>query len=417
MSLTVVSATMLAAMACKQLRKESVGSLKKDVAIMDEASRILDEGSLSKQRLRDWKSMQNDGVSPLEITQTSDASSFFCELASLAEEAVKSSIWCTCETSGSNSDTELFLECKHCRVTCCRNCVGAVAGYNLDSHNTHEINISVDEHRLGAFRSKLLTAAANKALVFNEDGIKEVASLAGNEDGFRVTGLSNYKFCFHDLKRGRKKWLIIYRAREQTAGAAVAEFQITVGELRTENLREGQEVGLGVKGELRSFFPAITTPLVFGALDPCAILTVRYGSLDCSWEGTVPGASTITLVVTGEGSEPSPRVELGLTDVASNSLKAAIATNHNKKWFNSAKQRGEARRWIYAENWKEWPKKITIEADGVSSPSIREAVKAIRGTYLRADCRQSTNMSALWIREDGDCSSPMTYILIHPNVK
>jgi hypothetical protein len=53
-----------------------------------------------------------------------DAQQKFEELAALAEEAVKTSVWCTCETSGRNSLTSDFLECCVCRVRCCRDCTG-----------------------------------------------------------------------------------------------------------------------------------------------------------------------------------------------------------------------------------------------------------------------------------------------------
>lgn len=411
MSLTVVCATMLAAITCNQLRKETLESRDQDV------KHILAEASLGTSRkLCQWDAKENAKSSVLEISQTSDASLFFKELANLAPEAVESSIWCTCESSGSDSLTDRFLECTHCRVTCCRNCVSATAGYNLQSHETKEVTISSEDHSMGRFRSKLLSVAANKALIFSEGGISEISSLNGVEDEFRVSGLSNYKFCFHDIKRDRKKWHMIYYARENIVDEPVAVFKITVGELKREHTAGGTNVEIGLKGELSSFLPAKTAPLVYGSLDPCATVTVLQGSLDVCWEGK-GSVSEISLVVKGEGSEDSPRVEVGLTDDAANALLEATRRSTNVKTFKAAKSRGEARRWIYPANWKEWPSKITIEADPSCSKTSTRAgdLKVVSGTYKRAGCRQTTNQSALWIKEDTGDGIPTTYILIKPN--
>lgn len=411
MSLTVVCATMLAAITSRQLRKETKESSHQD------PKRILAEAALETSRkLRQWDAEENTKAAVLQVSETSDASSFFQELAELAQDAVKSSIWCTCESSGSDSLTDRFLECKHCRITCCRNCVSATAGYNLQTHETSEVCISGEEHSSGIFRSKLLSVAANKALIFSEDGIQEIASLDGDSD-IRVSGLQNYKFCFHDIKRARKKWHLIYYARENIVDEPVAEFKISVGELKRENIASGEGVAIGLKGEFTSFYPAKTAPLVYGSLDPCATVTVLRGSSEVCWQGKAP-VSDLSLVVKGEGAEVSPRVEVGLTDDAANALVEATRRNTNVKAFNAAKSRGEARRWIYPTNWKEWPSKITIEAD--SSCSVagerRDDLKVVSGTYQRAGCRQTTNQSALWIKEDVGDGLPTTYVLIKPNV-
>lgn len=186
---------MLAAITCSQLRKETLESRRQDVKC------ILAEAKLETSRkLCEWDAKENANATVLDISEASDSSTFFHELAELAPEAVKSSIWCTCESSGSDSLTERFLECMKCRVTCCRNCVSAAAGYNLSSHETSEVTISKAER--GKFRSKLLSVAANKALIFGKDGIGEIALLGSAGDKHRVSGLSNYKFCFHGIKRG-----------------------------------------------------------------------------------------------------------------------------------------------------------------------------------------------------------------------
>jgi len=412
MSLPVVCATMLAAITCTQLRKETLESRPQNV------QRVLANASLPTRRtLCQWDANENaESAVPPEIAQSADASSFLHELATLAQDAVKSSIWCTCESSGSDSLTDRFLQCKHCRCSVCRNCMSATAGYNLDGHVTKEVYISKENHNNGNFRSKLLSVAANKCFVFNKEGIQEIASLGDGEDTHRVSGLSNYKFCFHDIKRStvNKKWIILYYAREGLVDEPVAEFRISIGELKRE--QESNDIEIGVMGELISFLPAKTEPLVFGTLDSCATVTVHKDSPDVCWEGKGLD-SVVSLIVEGKGSEDSPRVEMGLLDVAADSLIEATRGKTNKNDYQSAVKRGEERRWTYPTNWKKWPTKITIQ----SAPSVKldetleHDAKYIYGTYQRAGCRLTTNQSALWIKEDIGDGLPTMYILIQPN--
>lgn len=418
MSLTVVCSTMLAAITCKQLRRDTLESLGASESRDEAMQRILAGASLETSK-KDRAPDSAAGVS----SESSDASSFFRELADLAPEAVKSAIWCTCETSGSDSLTDLFLECQVCRVTCCRNCVSASAGYNLSSHDTTEVRISAKEHNIGTFRSKLMCAATNKTLVFNKEGCLEIASPGKDGDPFRVSGLSSYKFCFHDIKRDRKKWRIIYYARENVIGEPIAQFQISVGELKKENLSGSKAVEIGMKGELTSFLPAKTAPFVYGALEACASVTVFHGTPEERWDRKA-AVSSVSIIVKGKDAEDSPRVEVGLTDVAANALlQASQRKGANVNQFNAAKKRGETRRWRYAENWKKWPATISIEGDPARplTGDSQVVVKSFSGTYHRADCRQTSNQSALWIKDEvtssnsEDCS-PACYILIKPNV-
>lgn len=66
-------------------------------------------------------------------------SDLFAALSKVASEAVISSIWCTCETSGQNSNSKVFLTCLCCRISSCRECCGSIAGYQLDGHDVHEV--------------------------------------------------------------------------------------------------------------------------------------------------------------------------------------------------------------------------------------------------------------------------------------
>jgi len=204
-------------------------------------------------------------------------------------------------------------------------------------------------------------------------------------------------------------------ARENNnTGEAIGEFRITVGELKKEEVASSKDkiVEIGVKGELTSFQPARTEPLVYGHIDPCATVTILH-SKPSSVEWKVKVADNIvSLILKGEEPTASARVEMGLTDDASKSLEATAKKRHNVKTFQESKKRGEERRWKYAENWKEWPGKITVERSSKEQSNGNSF--DVSGTYLRASCRQTINQDALWMRQaNGDKLT--LYILVRPN--
>ena len=403
-SLSVSCATILAAITCKELRRLTLASSHND------AARILAENAAldGYKTLSTWTNRTPEA--PVTSPTDTSANSLFCELAALAPAAVKSSIFCTCETSGSNSLTCEFLQCKVCRVSCCRNCICTTSGYNLRSHDTADIHLSVEEHSLGNFQSTLRHVAP-PTLVFSAKGIEQLANLTRDE--YRVAGLSAYKFRLHRIQRDRRKWHVIYYARDSNGlGEAVAEFRITVGELKTEETAsfEGKAVDLGMKGELTSFFPAKTLPFKYGKLDPCAVVTCGLTNQQVRWEGRNMDETT-SISLKGKGVTDSFRVEVGLTDEAADTLQHICGKPFYTKHFQAAKRRGELRRWQYPENWREWPETIQV---GSNAPTQRLA--AMLGRYTRAKCRQTTNQSALWIKK-GDEKNPFSvYILIKPHV-
>lgn len=353
MSLTVVCATMLAAVTCKELRRMTLASKHQNVErILSEAASL--DGYKKRSSWAEVAALEEARKGTMIPWEGDPASSFFCELADLAPAAVQSSIWCTCETSGSNSLSTQFLQCRVCRVSCCRNCICTSAGYNLESHDTVDVDISVEDHNLASFQSKLRQIVP-PTLVFGAEGIDTIAKLNGDEH--RVTGLSNHVFSLHRIKRDRRKWLIIYYARENHGlGEAIAEFRITVGELDCEETASfaGKRVEMGMKGYLTSFVPACTEPLVYGPLDACAVVTVSQGSDDVQWRAKAADSTFASFSMEGEGETDSARIEVGLTDAASESLIESSKSTHNAKHFKAAKARGEERRWLYPKDWKRW---------------------------------------------------------------
>ena len=403
MSLTVVCATMIAAMTCRQLRKET-NNAKTPSTIVQYLDKncVLDSYTKSCK----WSGRISATSYHGDTSCSNGDSNFFSNLAGLAKEAAESSVWCTCETSGSMSTATSFLECVTCRVSCCRNCTGTTAGYNLSGHEMAEVELSGTVHHSSDIQLKLRNIAPS-TLLFNKDGILEVAALRDGD--MRVNGLDTLVFQLHRLKRGRKKWDLIYYARDNNGvGENMAEFKISVGEMER---KEKVSASLGVIGELKSFMPARTEPLLFGSIDACAMFSLPFGGerSQGSWVGRSDDFAAVVGVV-GAGFTDSNRVEVGLTDDVEAALKEHACKSRIQKDFDGAKKRGEERRWIYAKNWKAWPERITI--DDVPQ---NENLVSVAGTFFRSRCRRTINQGALWMRSAaGD--SPSLFILLRPNV-
>lgn len=179
----------------------------------------------------------------------------------------------------------------------------------------------------------------------------------------------------------------------------MAEIAIQVGEL-PDNSK-------GALVELRSFLQARVAPLVYGPLTPIAVWRcnmTRKGRQE--WIGAKPNTVYHSLNVTGSLPGKSFRTEVGLTNFAAEAVNSGCKKSNNKKAFAHAKQAGEERRWLYARNWYEWPEELLIDGDD------SEDTKSVIGTYVRANCRQTVNQGAVWIRKE----SPALYLLIQPEV-
>ena len=410
MSLTVVCATMLAALTAHQLRREfpleisnpSEMSKAETQRYVDKIHNYLNtEGGIDNERSI---VLPPDGPS---FESSVEATSAFQSFAALASDAVKSSVWCTCETSGRNSkpgkDSHVctFMHCPTCRISCCSNCIGSHAGYQLKSHNLEEQRICAEVHSNQKFVSTLRNVAP-ASIYFDKESIGFLAR-QNEGDIHRVEELWKAIFNLEKIKRHRRKWILHYNARDNNGvGEVVAEFRITIGDMWTESQMHTSETHLGMKGELISFFPAKTPPLVPGKLEPCAIVLVEGDS--CEWLVSKE-PSVISIEVAGSDPCESFRSELGLLDEANEQIKQYTKTTGRKK-FQEAEKLGEHFRWRYPENWKEWPSVIQIASKNYSE---------IDGEYRRVSCRQTTNQSALWIRTADGGESPL-YILLKPNV-
>ncbi|GKY91341.1 hypothetical protein MPSEU_000106300 [Mayamaea pseudoterrestris] len=397
MSLTVVCATMLAAITCNQLRNEThAGKQIADVILKDCAE--------------NWSAM-NSMFMTAEKSSLSCSLPFLRNLVDLAENAVQSSILCICETSGNIADA--FVQCQVCRVSCCRRCISDHAGPNLSSHSLFDLDVAQGNHDPASFQEKLRTIAP-ASVCLTEENLKDIVRV--ENDIYRVATLAGVVFNLHRIKRDHRRWIIFYYARDNHGvGEAVAEIRITVGELKTQSvaLTGVKNIDIGAMAELTSYNPALTEPYVFGKMDPCAMLTLLKSETADSAGWLVREQDVAArVIVEGEGVTDSLRAEVGLADEVAKELKCTAAKSHNKKHYVNARDRGEERRWIYADNWKQWPETILIKAP---SGHMQAKQMVVAGKYIRAKCRQTTNQSALWIRRSNSSDSDL-YLIIIPNV-
>lgn len=94
----------------------------------------------------------------------------------------------------------------------------------MNSHQISGISLTQEEHDLSSFETSLRSLLPAN-IIMSKDGLDEVATI--QDDTYRVASLSNYVFSLHRIKQSRLKWIIIYYARRDGTGEAVAEFKIT----------------------------------------------------------------------------------------------------------------------------------------------------------------------------------------------
>ena len=268
------------------------------------------------------------------------------------------------------------------------------------------MDIAKTDHDPMAFQEKLRELAP-MALCFTKSSFNDLIGV--ERDKYRVAALPGIVFNLHRIKRDRRRWLLLYYARDNHGiGEAIAEIRVSIGELKTQSLTSSGDVELGAMAELTSFLPALREPIVFGKMEPCATLIVLKNDLPSELRWAIKCSDLSAPVkISGSGGTPSIRVEVGLNDDVAEQLRSATLASQNKKHFARANGQGEGRRWIYAKNWKEWPECILVTSADADSCS-----QLVAGSYRRARCRQTINQSALWVRE----SNPPLFIIIRPNV-
>mmetsp|Transcript_36589 Transcript_36589/g.88683 ORF Transcript_36589/g.88683 Transcript_36589/m.88683 type:complete len:2159 (+) Transcript_36589:2-6478(+) len=392
MSLTVVGATLLAAICCKQLREEAQKQ-HLDASLEDQleaAKRLLVDEAISRAPNLTESQIERAG-------SINDAFDFVKELSQVSEKAIDTSIWCTCETSGQNSLCDQFFQCEESKMTWCQECCNSTAGYNLEGHKVKRVMLPRGNRNLGDFASKLRNILPPTIFV-------PKASLAelpfNGHTNHNPTSLANLNFNLHRVSRIRRGWHVHYFAREGQVGEALAQISIRVGEL-PDNQR-------GAMVELCSFLPAKVAPLEYGLMSPIAVWTCHKDHQRAVPIWMAPKEEkSCALRVVGSSPAKSFRSEVGLTQEAADGVSSGCKKKNNTKMFMKAKSLGEERRWNYSKKWEYWPDELNIsEVNRGSTGSF------LCGRYIRARCRRSFNQGAAWVRQE----EPKLYLLIQPNV-
>ena len=381
MSVPVVCATMLAAICAPQLRRQREASKKV----------LLSNFALSQKYDTANGAVLAQRGDLYEVSRDNHAADFIDVFRGIAEKlalnAFRSSVMCTCESSGTMTSDPQILECTGCGMGVCHECSGR---YQVLRHALHRLDVHEDDETPDPHVfERQLRCSVPSILRLGQNSESKL------ENG---DGLESYSFQLQDVVRKKGHWQLVYGAWEDHGrGRQVAEIRVVIG--RTSTL----DSNVGVAAFVRCFAPAIRNENPFrGKLKDSARLIMKVnGSSDHPrWEiPTKPKKCTLELV----GSDPveSQRALVGLNDDAAESLK-----NHNvmKSFIPPVKSRNPLTH--YHPKWKTWPGIIKVSGD----PSGR-----VNGTYIKTRCSHTVVLSALWRRETDEGLSPM-YLYIRPDV-
>jgi hypothetical protein len=382
MSVPVVSAAMLAAICAPQLRRQRERDRKvllNDFALSQKYDAA--KGAVLAQRGDLYK--QEGG------TEGKDCIEVFGAIArDLALDAYRSSVLCTCETSGTTTNDPQILECASCGMVVCHDCSGR---YQVSSHLLEEIDVNGTDGRPPPHMFERKLRCAVPSILRLGQGWESAL-----ENG---QGLESYSFQLQQVDRKKGYWQLTYGAWEDHGSARqVAEIRFVLG--RTGTL----DTDLGVAGYIRCFAPAIRHDSPFrGRLKDSARFILKVDdpcqASQC-WE--LPDKSTTcNLELVGSELVDSQRVLIGLNNEAARSLRGYDV----KKAFQPpVKSRNSLT--FYHSKWKTWPGTLVVSGD-VSG--------RINGTYNKMTCTHTIVLSALWRRNGADERSPM-YLFYRPEV-
>ena len=140
MSVPVVCATILAAICAPELRRAR--KEKKNVPLTNfRLNQKYDEagGAVLAERGDLYTSKR-------EVNATTFIEAFKPVAEALAVDAFRSSVLCTCESSGTCTDDDKLLECTGCGMGVCGSCFDR---YRMAPHKTEEIDVTGDDGRPG----------------------------------------------------------------------------------------------------------------------------------------------------------------------------------------------------------------------------------------------------------------------------
>ena len=352
MSLTVVSAAMLAALCVKQFAREREKNRNYHV------SEPLDVKSASG--VLRGKPQQNHSSDDGD----KKCNQMFLDLASLSSEAYFSSILCVCETSGGKSN-ESILSCADCSLSFCRGCCNTQV--DLSCHKMEKLSM---------------------AYVDPVDFEQKLWSVVEPALSFQVPESKRYDFMLKNIDRDEKgKWECVYMARDEDS-RPVADLRIQVGLLKFGSKE------CGVKGLIRQF-PDNTR----GVIDPkwrfvLAAKDVRVRSKTdlVQWEvRSEARRSNVKLVSASDERTPSFRTQMGV-----------FKENKQFNWKEPGKD------W---KLYKEWPKHIKLGGGGMASLQ-NQYLRDNTSVFERQSCIASIAQNILYksssgyfiyLRPDVDC--------------
>ena len=324
MSVSVVSATMLAAICAPQLRKErrSLGKV------------LISEYSLSQKH----DAAKGAGLSErgdLHKAPRGSPKSFegvFSDIAkNLARDAFYSSVLCTSESSGTTSKDTTFLMCSVCGMTVCHAFSGR---YQLSSHDLKEIEFDSENGRPDPHEFERTLRCAVPSILRLGEGCEDLL-----QNG---AGLESYSFQLQQVDRRKGHWLLTYGAWEDHgSGRQVAEIRVRIGKIIDL---------IGVVAYIRCFAPAIRNEKPHrGELKDSARLILNSGMPNINWEIPDKKPTTHTLKLVGSDPVPSQRSRIGLNDEAARSLR-----NHKvmKSFLPAISSRNPLTH--YHKLWKTW---------------------------------------------------------------
>ena len=131
-SLPVVCAAELAAITCKQLRRERMANAK----YVLKNARLANKYDSAKGRVLAERGDLFGTTQPTNGTNAIDA---FKAAFSIADEAFACSVLCTCESSGQTTKAEKIVECTNCGVSICLDCCDRC---RTSSHDLHQVKLA-----------------------------------------------------------------------------------------------------------------------------------------------------------------------------------------------------------------------------------------------------------------------------------
>jgi hypothetical protein len=304
----------------------------------------------------------------------------------LALDAFRSSVLCTCESSGTTTNDPSILECGGCGMGVCHGCSSR---YRVSPHLLKEIDVCghagrPDPHE---FERKLRCAAPS--LLRLGDGWESLLK--------HGESLESYSFQLQQVDRKRGHWVLTYGAWEDHgSGRQVAEIRVVVGKIGK------LDPDVGVAAYVRCYAPAIRhkKPLRGKLRDAARLVLKLNDSTSPLWEFPADRV-TCSLQLVGSNPCESPRVQVGINDEASKSLKAHKVMSAFKPKFQATSRNNHL---AYHKLWKTFPGTIAVSGND-----------QVDGCYQRLSCEQTIVLSALW-RRDGDKDKPPMYIYIRPDV-